>query len=622
MNTNLSYGGIPYNGSFVIDKVYPNYKTMMEKGDGDGIFVGRHVLISYTNKPLNVEEKIVIEMKRQGKTAVGFYANLNPQDDRYRDYYNNYTTDIAFNNDSVSYDNTVWQRVVTEGGVGWQLIANLNSHTSTSVWGLKPNENILEVETYTTPELDGTTYKYNVLGTSFSIAQKTRAWLNDATNRAAGVDAPSASSIGDENSKAERFVVLLNKEGKAFSYFDATDFLKDSYLQNVEYQDSHLIFTFITEEGVKQVADIALDLVDTGDGLSIEYINATVPDSEGNSQTRNIPTISAKIATTNLKEAQVTEEVTTKYTNYLTLDKDKALATSKGLDDMFDALADPELVETEPSFSFEPGFKIEGSSSASPLGSYEVGTWGIGHFNFKFADGIYKHLWKTEAIQRKMGCTRQSAIVNFNNKERTFGTSVTDWAGNIGIDNPQEINKEQSITITKDTSLKMTAKLTYNNATNTPIDNLGRPQADEIWTGRTIENESKKTLTGYREGCFYGAISTDLDLNNINSALIRGLSGKMKKNYEAGETATFDVSVGTKAIIIACPATDEDGVTSFTSSIKVHNTTVNAAMPMTKLNNTISVEGKNGYTPIPYNVWIYQPAEAYTKTASLKITLQ
>lgn len=163
---------------------------------------------------------------------------------------------------------------------------------------------------------------------------------------------------------------------------------------------------------------------------------------------------------------------------------------------------------------------------------------------------------------------------------------------------------------------KVTATATYDAGTGIPVTNLGNKYESVKIPGGTTVAKDSNSVTGYREGCFYGNLTTIPE--TFTSATIRGLV-KTGAKYSAKEIS-HKVIVGTKAIVIACPA-DETGMT------EVLNTTVNAKMGSNFVKQTVSVGGADatadniGDYAVNYNVWVYTPAEAYGSEADLTITL-
>lgn len=158
-----------------------------------------------------------------------------------------------------------------------------------------------------------------------------------------------------------------------------------------------------------------------------------------------------------------------------------------------------------------------------------------------------------------------------------------------------------------------------------PLDNAGKEYADaKVTAGTASSTTDTGKITGYREGCFFGTVSTaGFTAASVNSAIIRGLSGKTGKNYAAG-TYTFTIPVGATAVLVACPK-------GKTGATEVLNTTVNAKyttlVGADQIANTVQVGGADatlesiGSFGTDYNVWAFIPTEAFGASADVKITL-
>ena len=167
------------DSNFVIDKIYPNRKTMDENVNSDEVFIGRYVLIEYEQKgqevylqlyknpetmdfyfdpALNVQTRAkytedkdsetgdyFIELheiiyvldeegkqrfyKCNGKTSDGFatFVALSYTPSEMGTYHNNYQIDIDIYGESRGFDSTVWQKIYVDGTEKYAMIAELNS---------------------------------------------------------------------------------------------------------------------------------------------------------------------------------------------------------------------------------------------------------------------------------------------------------------------------------------------------------------------------------------------------------------------------------------------------------------------------------------------------------------
>lgn len=105
----------------------------------------------------------------------------------------------------------------------------------------------------------------------------------------------------------------------------------------------------------------------------------------------------------------------------------------------------------------------------------------------------------------------------------------------------------------RNTSYTITATATHGEGA-VPVTNLGNEYAaGKIAAG----NKSKATgkITGYRNS-FYGTLKAKD--GEVNSALVRGLSGKSGKALAAGNSFNLAIPVGAIRVVFAYPATLRD----------------------------------------------------------------
>ena len=138
-----------------------------------------------------------------------------------------------------------------------------------------------------------------------------------------------------------------------------------------------------------------------------------------------------------------------------------------------------------------------------------------------------------------------------------------------------------------------------------PKTNLGNDYA----AGQIKAGSASKTvataISAYRN-FFYGALVSTTAEAPVTSELIRGLT--KGGAYNSAKTLTLKAAdvAGAKRIIVAYPAsTTRGGLNSvlLTSSMNANITSAYKAQ------TNVEVEGANGYTAIPYKVFIYEPAE-------------
>lgn len=141
----------------------------------------------------------------------------------------------------------------------------------------------------------------------------------------------------------------------------------------------------------------------------------------------------------------------------------------------------------------------------------------------------------------------------------------------------------------------------------TPKTNLGNAyEAGKIAAG--TKTATSAGLKGVRH-MFYGVLKSDAALD---SAIIRGL------NHEAANRktiATFGAGAGAVKVVIACPA----GY-NVTKVLMPSAMNADATANFVRQAGTVNVEGAEGYTAVPYTIWVYQPA-AIDSTETYAVTI-
>jgi len=150
--------------------------------------------------------------------------------------------------------------------------------------------------------------------------------------------------------------------------------------------------------------------------------------------------------------------------------------------------------------------------------------------------------------------------------------------------------------------------------------------ASQVAAGSCNYTTDTSKITSYREGCFYGTIE-DADFDptaDLNSALIRGLQNKLGAGYSSNTAKTFTVDAGSTHIIIACPKSDSYAPSSvFNNSVFAEMwSDANFVKYETQVGGADATASSLGEYATAYNVWIYKPANAYSSSASITITLK
>lgn len=282
------------------------------------------------------------------------------------------------------------------------------------------------------------------------------------------------------------------------------------------------------------------------------------------------------------------------------------------------------LAETKNPTITQPSYKNLVAKATYKNSSTEIGSsitalgWTADSSKGSYEFGSYDSTTQQSTTATTPGIT---PVYEVKYGDVVLGTTE-DSASNVSLAEPIVIDSTGSKTYAT-----ISGTMSWNNDTLQPINNIGGQENAEgvkyspIAEG-SIDLSANLTLAGYYQGCFYGCSTTEVNAENVTSAKIRSL-GKTNKAYAKGDL-TLDVPVGTKSIVIACPA-DKTGPTY------TLNTTVNSEMmSLSKAENiikTLEVGGADatdeniGNYAKNYNVWVFTPAEAYGSVAKLTITL-
>ena len=165
------------------------------------------------------------------------------------------------------------------------------------------------------------------------------------------------------------------------------------------------------------------------------------------------------------------------------------------------------------------------------------------------------------------------------------------------------------LTVADDSSYKITATATHGDGA-IPKTNTGNDYAaGQIKAG--TKTATSGAITGYRNS-FYGTLTEKAD---ITSDIIRGLVGVSGAALANGASFEVEVPVGALRVVIAYPATLQD-----VSSIKDVNG-MSAEISDGFTQQTVQVEGANGYTAIDYKVYTMDFAKANDTANTFTVTI-
>ena len=147
---------------------------------------------------------------------------------------------------------------------------------------------------------------------------------------------------------------------------------------------------------------------------------------------------------------------------------------------------------------------------------------------------------------------------------------------------------------------KITATVSHTDG-NIPITNVGNEYEDgKIEAGDKVKMSG--SITSFR-AFFYGMDAGD---GAIDSALIRGLTNGGA--YNGTKTLGFTAAnlEGVKRFIIAVPnSSTRGGLSSATIKSSMN---ADATADYVLMDETVDVEGLDGFESVPYKIWVYQPA--------------
>ena len=111
----------------------------------------------------------------------------------------------------------------------------------------------------------------------------------------------------------------------------------------------------------------------------------------------------------------------------------------------------------------------------------------------------------------------------------------------------------------------------------------------------------------------YGALTDET--GEINSALVRSVSGRTNKAVAKGQKYTITVPAGTLRVILAYPATI--GAVASITSAEEFGSEIKDSFVL----STASVEGANSYTGINYNVYVKDLASPQVNATTYSVTI-
>ena len=197
------------------------------------------------------------------------------------------------------------------------------------------------------------------------------------------------------------------------------------------------------------------------------------------------------------------------------------------------------------------------------------------------------------------------------------GVQATAWRASDTEGNSSASSADNfSVLLTDETAYRLTVECDHTGGAQ-PLTNEGNPATVTGITAGTVKWTSS-VIKGYRNS-FYGAFTqADLDsferAESTQSQIIRALT-KSGKTLSNGSSFTVTIPAGAKQVVFAYPAT----LRAVTSIKDVNG--MNAEIKSSFALSTISVEGANGYTAIPYKVYVLDYANAVETANTYIVTI-
>lgn len=206
----------------------------------------------------------------------------------------------------------------------------------------------------------------------------------------------------------------------------------------------------------------------------------------------------------------------------------------------------------------------------SNSGTYEIGTHKNISYSASLSAGSYSYDDNT-------GVVAGTVTASFDGQTKTGATGTFE-------------------NVVAEGTKKLSVSITHNEGI-VPKTNLGKPYAKGQIAAGTKEATADQAFVGVRH-MFYGVVKTDgfvLDSANIRSLKHEAASRKTITTFTAGE--------GAKKVVVACPSGYNISKVTLPSAMGA-----DATKDFVKQTNTVDVEGAEGFTAAPYNVWVFEPA--------------
>ena len=286
------------------------------------------------------------------------------------------------------------------------------------------------------------------------------------------------------------------------------------------------------------------------------------------------------------------------YTSIGNYSKGKEIAAGTSLQSM---LMDMLSQRLQPSNPTNPAASItlymDGATKKSAAGAVEVGTTVTPSYTASLSAGSYTYGPATGVVASSYAVTSTGRKTVDDATADTAEDSATTATGSF-----------TSFVVDDDTNYKLSVSIPHNEGV-VAHDNLGSPSNPEKKIASGTKTANSGTVTGYRAWfCGYKNGTNALaDASAITGAQIRALGNAVNGSWKS----SMNVSQ-MKQMFFAAPAGK-----GYKPVVKDASTTA----PQTVLGPiTVSVEGKNGFDAIDYDVWYVANASAASGSAKLNIT--
>lgn len=217
-------------------------------------------------------------------------------------------------------------------------------------------------------------------------------------------------------------------------------------------------------------------------------------------------------------------------------------------------------------------------------------------------------LWNSLLVSYKP----PTVTFNQNSESKEFGESYGTLT--LSADVTRNSKSIQSVIMKKNNEViktfdNVTAGGTFTTTLNTSSDSASFSVSVVVSDGST--NVTKTANKSFSSSGFFGASTTDQPFTT--SAEIRSLN--KKQNIVKGDTFTINIPVGSRTITISYPASLGD-----ITSVKFVES-LNAEIKSAFVKSTVNVEGANGATAIPYNVYTQVSPVEFNTISQYDVTI-